>query len=103
VRGERTIVIEEGIHIGGVLVHARPELIERVQEHIQALDGAEVLTATLSGKIVVTLEAESSDDLLEAVEAIGGVYGVVSAALVYEYHESSDIQLDDPPDPSQLH
>jgi len=86
--------MEADIHIGGILVHARPELIERVQENSSCLDGAEVLTATQSGKIVVTLESETSAGIDEALAAIGDVYGVVSTALVYEHHEASDIQLD---------
>lgn len=88
-------MLEEDVHIAGILVHARPELIERVQENIQLLEGAEVLTATQSGKIVVTLEAESSSGISEAMAAIGDVYGVVSASLVYEHHESSEIRLDE--------
>ncbi len=85
---------EEDVHIAGILVHARPELIERVQENIQSLDGAEVLTATQSGKIVVTLESETSAGIVEALAAIGDVYGVLSTALVYEHHEASDIRLE---------
>lgn len=85
---------EEEVHIAGILVHARPELIERVQENIQSLDGADVLTATQSGKIVVTLESETSAGIIEALAAIGDVYGVLSTALVYEHHEASDIRLD---------
>lgn len=86
--------MEQDVHIAGVLVHARPELSERVQENIQLLEGAEVLTASQSGKIVVTLESETSAGIVEAVAAIGDVYGVVSAALVYEHHEESDIRLE---------
>ncbi|HEY9397853.1 MAG TPA: chaperone NapD [Burkholderiales bacterium] len=82
------------VHIAGILVYARPELIERVQENIQSLDGAEVLTATQSGKIVVTLESETSAGIVEALAAIGDVYGVLSTALVYEHHEASDIRID---------
>jgi|SRR5690606_7070655 len=88
-------MFEDDVHIAGILVHARPELIERVQENIQSLDGAEVLTATQSGKIVVTLEAESSSGISETMAAIGDVYGVVSTALVYEHHEAAEIRLED--------
>lgn len=85
---------EQDIHIAGILVHVRPELTEHVQENIQSLDGAEVLTATQSGKIVVTLESETSAGIVETLAAIGDVYGVVSAALVYEHHEACDIRLE---------
>jgi len=83
----------EDIHIAGLLVHARPELVLRVQENIEALEGAEVLTATQSGKMVVTLESDSSAGIVQTMAAIGDVYGVVSTSLVYEHHEPVDIRI----------
>jgi nitrate reductase NapD len=97
--------MDQDVHIAGILVHARPELIERVQEYIQCVDGAEVLTATSSGKIVVTLESETSAGIVDAIAAIGDVYGVVSTALVYEHYEAADCAAapDSSPDPDTLH
>lgn len=97
--------MDQDVHIAGILVHARPELIERVQEYIQCVDGAEVLTATSSGKIVVTLESETSAGIVDAIAAIGDVYGVVSTSLVYEHHEAAEdgIAPDRGPDPDTLH
>ncbi len=97
--------MDQDVHIAGILVHARPELAERVQESIRHVDGAEVLTATSSGRIVVTLESDTLAGIVDALTEIGEVYGVVSTALVYEHHEAlaADCDPHSEPDPDRLH
>lgn len=85
--------MNDDLHIAGILVHARPELVGRVQENIEQLEGAEILTATQSGRMVVTLEADSSAGIEQTRSAIEHVYGVVSTTLVYAHHEPLDIRI----------
>ena len=73
------------LHIASLVVHATPSRTLRVAAHVAALPGAEVHATAPSGKLVVTLEAGTSGEILSLMTDIQGVDGVLSAALVYQY------------------
>ncbi|CAG1018152.1 hypothetical protein BURC_02887 [Burkholderiaceae bacterium] len=75
------------IHIAGVLVQSRPLSLLLVQRAIEAIEGAEVFQTSAEGKLVVVVEAASARQVLERVDAMRAISGVLDAALVYQHAE----------------
>jgi len=76
-------VIEE-LHIASLVVHSTPRRVQGVSETIAAIPGARVHAASAAGKLVVTLEASTADEMVARVIDIQRTDGVLSAALVYQ-------------------
>jgi nitrate reductase NapD len=74
----------EELHISSLVVHSTPARTQRVSEAIGAIEGACVHAASATGKVVVTLEASSADEMVAKVSSIQHTDGVLSAALVYQ-------------------
>lgn len=71
------------LHIASLLVHARPELFEAVKANLRHLDGLELHQESPLGKLVVVLETEHENQILQRIEQISSLPGVLNAALVY--------------------
>jgi nitrate reductase NapD len=56
-----------------------------VSDRIAAIPGALIHGSSPAGKLVVTLDATSADEMLARVSEIQRTDGVLSAALVYQY------------------
>jgi hypothetical protein len=54
--------------------------------------------ALANGKLVVTLDAGSADEMLSRVNAIQRTEGVLSAALVYQYADTVEAMNEEIPD-----
>jgi periplasmic nitrate reductase NapD len=78
------------IHIAGVLVHARPEFAEGIAAAIGALPAAEVTHQAQDGRIVTVLEAPDSHRIMEQIDAIRALRGVLNVALVYQHAEAEE-------------
>ncbi|QSX34276.1 chaperone NapD [Shewanella avicenniae] len=70
-------------HITSLVVHAAAAQLQQLSHSINQLAGTEVHAATADGKLVVTIEGESQKQLLDQVEAINGMAGVLSSSLIY--------------------
>lgn len=77
------------VHISSLVVHGRPEGVDAIAGSIASLGGAEVHGVSDEGKMVVTLECDSEAEMLTRIDAINGIQGVISVALVY--HEVADL------------
>ena len=75
------------IHIAGIIVHARPEQAAEVRAQLAILPRCIVHAVEESGRMVVTLEAESAPRTLDAMDAIRALPGVLNVALVYQHAE----------------
>lgn len=71
------------LHVSSLAVLARPERAAAVGAAIPALEGAEVHLTSPGGKIVVTLETENERQVLDRIEAIRALPGVLNVALVF--------------------
>jgi nitrate reductase NapD len=71
-------------HITSLVVHSTPQRMAWVSESIASIPGAIVHAASPSGKLVVTLEASTADEIMSKVIGIQRADGVLSAALVYQ-------------------
>lgn len=80
--------MEQEIHIAGVVVYVQPAHLVSVKSCIQLVPGAEVPADNGEGKLVVTLETESTKRTLDIMDAIRALPGVLDVALVYQHAES---------------
>jgi nitrate reductase NapD len=81
------VLSDAEVHIAGVLVHARPLSLMQVCRAIDALAGAEVFQSSAEGKIVVVIEAPTGKQVLDVVDAIRPLAGVLNVSLVYQHAE----------------
>lgn len=79
--------MSETTHISSLLLRADPARLEDVTRAIEAHSAAEVPVADASGKIIVTLETQSEAEIVEHLNSLSLIDGVVSAALVYHQTE----------------
>jgi nitrate reductase NapD len=78
----------EELHIASLVVHSIPRRLERVSNAVAALSGAQVHASSANGKLVVTLEAFSAEEMAGMVSSIQRIEGVLSAVLVYQCADS---------------
>ena len=75
--------MEDTLHIASLLVHCRPELLPAVKANLRRLPSLELHQESAAGKLVVVLEAEHESFILDALEQIQHLPGVLNAALIY--------------------
>ena len=75
--------MDNTLHIASLLVHCRPELLDAVKANLALLAGLELHQESPVGKIVVVLEAEHESRILDTINHIQQLPGVLNAALIY--------------------
>jgi nitrate reductase NapD len=75
--------MDEALHIASLVVLARPELFDAVKANLRLLDGLELHHESAAGKLVVVLEAHHEHQILQRIEQINNLPGVLNAALIY--------------------
>jgi nitrate reductase NapD len=75
------------VHISSLIVHCRPERASAVARHLRGLAGVGVHGGVEAGKLVVTLETATEAEVIERLNAIQTLDGVLAATLVYHHHE----------------
>ncbi|MDQ2696328.1 MAG: chaperone NapD [Pseudomonadota bacterium] len=78
------------VHISSLVVHARPERIDAVAAALGALAGLEIHAIDPAGRLVAVLETFGAGPILDTIEAIRQMPGVLSVNLVYHHSESAD-------------
>lgn len=89
IRGERA-ARRDGEHVCGVFVQARPDKLDAVAAGLASLPGVEVHQRTDDGRLVVTAEDTPETTAGEVMHRFYDVDGVISASLVYHYHDTGD-------------
>ena len=87
VETQRLVVPVEEIHVASLVVHARPERVEELEQAIAAFTGVEVAAADRSGKLVVTIEADNERSIRHRLDAISALPAVLSASIVAHHAE----------------
>lgn len=85
----------EEFHVSSLVVLTQPALRHRLAEQIGVLEGAEIHAVSDEGKLVVTLEGPSQRPIMDAIDAINALSGVLSAALIYHQFDESDAQCEE--------
>ncbi|WP_327437731.1 chaperone NapD [Pseudomonas donghuensis] len=75
--------MDEALHIASLVVLARPELFEAVKANLRLLDNLELHQQSAAGKVVVVLEAVDEQQILQRIEQINSMPGVLNTALIY--------------------
>ena len=82
------------MNICSLIVHARPERAQAVEEDLLALPGVDVHGGQAEGKLVVTVEDTEQSAAADTLTAIGGVKGVINTVLIYHYG-GDDLKLEE--------
>ncbi|MEY4564877.1 MAG: hypothetical protein RLZZ618_4154 [Pseudomonadota bacterium] len=85
-------------HITSLVVHTLPTRVDDVALQIATLAGTQVHAVTPLGKVIVTLEAPDSRSILDAINAIQALSGVINAALVYQCADTLESMNEELPD-----
>ncbi len=83
------------IAISSLVVYTKPEQVQSMADKVAKFAGAEVYAVSEEGKIVVVLETYGKSYLLESVEGINNLKGVISTSLVYHQNENIQAQCED--------
>ena len=74
-------------HISSLVVHTRPDRVPSIIESLGTIEGAEVHGGADTGKLIVTLETETENQVVERINAIQLLDGVLAATLVFHHFE----------------
>ncbi len=75
--------MDDSLHIASLLVHCRPEQLPAVRANLALLPGLELHQHSPQGKLVVVLETEHEQQILDTIEQIQNLPGVLNAVLIY--------------------
>src|SRR3954452_7740530 len=78
----------EEIHVSSLVVHCRRELATAIAAELNAVSGMEVHGGVAQGKLVVTLETISEVEIVERMNALQSLEGVLAATLVFHQFET---------------
>jgi nitrate reductase NapD len=74
-------------HISSLVVHSRPDRVQAILETLRTIEGAEVHGGADTGKLIVTLETDTESQVVERINAIQLLEGVLAATLVFHHFE----------------
>lgn len=93
------------VHIAGILVQVRSADCARVADAVRALPGLEVPSAA-DGRLVVVAECANAAEIVDRIDRIRALPGVLNVALVYQHAESlgaMEEEMSDETDPPGVH
>ena len=76
------------VHIASCVAYARPEAAEAVARAIASAGIAEVARRDERGRMVVLIEGPDAARVLDAIDAIRALEGVLAVHLAYQHTES---------------
>jgi nitrate reductase NapD len=74
-------------HISSLVVHSHPNRVRSIIESIGLIEGAQVHGGMDTGKLIVTLETDTESQVVERINAIQLLDGVLAATLVFHHFE----------------
>jgi periplasmic nitrate reductase NapD len=83
------------IHIAGCVAFARPEAVAGVVRAIEASGLAQVPRHDERGRMVVLIEGESTGKVLDVIDAVRALDGVLAVHLAYQ-HAENESDLEEP-------
>jgi len=79
--------MQQEIHIAGIVVFTQTDQIDAITSCIRTIPSATIHAASQDGKLVVTLETDSTKRTLDYMDAMRALPGVSDVALVYQHAE----------------
>ncbi len=74
-------------HVSSLVVHCRKECAGGIAAVLRTMEGMEVHGGVAEGKLVVTLETASEGEIVERLNRIQTLDGVLAATLVFHHFE----------------
>lgn len=93
------------IHIAGILIQVRRESCDDVAQAVRDLPGLEV-PSIADGRLVVVAECASAGEVVDRIDRIRALPGVLNVALVYQHAEpvgAMEEEMSDETDPPGVH
>ena len=78
------------IDICGVLVRARDDRAQQVRKRLERIPGVEVHAVAEPGRLVVTVEGRGEHNVVDTVNSLRDVEGVLDASLVYQHTDHEE-------------
>ena len=78
------------MNLASLVVHTLPQDRERISGLLLGLSGLEIHAATDDGRLVVTVDNDSSQATADTLQAIHETRGVISAAVTFQYSDDSE-------------
>ena len=78
------------LHIASCVAYAQPEAMEGMIRAVVSSGLAEVPRADPRGRLVILLEGATSAAVLDAIDAIRALEGVLAVHLVYQHSEPEE-------------
>ena len=75
------------MNISGVLVKAYPQHLPSIEKVLTSMEGVEVHGNNEDGRMVVTVQQHSANNISDTLVQIQDVPGVLSAAMIYHQFE----------------
>ncbi|WP_220721259.1 chaperone NapD [Agarivorans litoreus] len=85
--------MNEEYHISSAVVLCQPDRIKEVIDQISDLEGLEVHGFNPEGKIVVSIESQTRNNIVSTLEDIGKLEAVLSSNLVFHQFESANEEV----------
>ncbi|WP_163133666.1 MULTISPECIES: chaperone NapD [Agarivorans] len=85
--------MNEEYHISSAVVLCQPDRIKEVIDQISDLEGLEVHGFNPEGKIVVSIESQTRNNIVTTLEDIGKLEAVLSSNLVFHQFEPANEEV----------
>ena len=76
-------------NICSVLVHAKLDMLDVVQQQLEKQLGVEVHACTEDGRLIVTIEDEHRKNVGERIMGFYEIEGVLSASMIYQFSDDN--------------
>ncbi len=83
------------MNISSAILHVAPERLDEACEALGRISGVEIHARSPEGKVVVTLEDDSTNSAADKYVALHGIAGVASVAMVYQYSDDESLDTEE--------
>ena len=75
------------LHIASCIARVRPESVDMLVSPIEAITGGPIAAKSYDGKMVILMEGASTGALLDQMDQIRDLPGVLNVEMVYQHAE----------------
>lgn len=79
------------LHIASCVARVRPESLDSAIALIEAITGSPISAHDVIGKLVIVIEGTSTGALLDQMEQIRNIPGVLNIEMVYQHTEEESV------------
>ena len=79
------------LHIASCVARVRPEALETAISRIELTIGCDISARDPIGKVVIVIEGTSTGALLDQMDAIRKIPGVLNVEMVYQHAEEESV------------